>query len=66
MFAAIGALGIKMDTVDIQSASIWEWLALPDRKLDEADLVALNLCVARGIPSLGDLDVVPRCRIVDE
>jgi hypothetical protein len=57
---------MKMDTFDIQSASIWEWLALTDRKLDEADLVAINLCVARGIPSLHDLDVVPRCRIVDE
>jgi hypothetical protein len=55
-----------MDTVDSQRASIWEWLAIPDQKLEECDLVALNLCVARGIPSLGDLDVVSRCRTVDE
>jgi hypothetical protein len=55
-----------MDTVDIQSPSIWGWLALPDRDLEQSDLAAANLCVARGIPALGDLDVCSRCRTVDD
>ena len=55
-----------MGIVDIQSAGIWEWLALPDQHLEQSDLVAANLCVARGIPRLADLDVVSRCRIVDD
>jgi len=55
-----------MSSVDIQNATIWEWLALLDRELEEADLVALNLCIARGVPLLEDLDIVSRCRTVDE
>jgi len=55
-----------MDRLDIQSATIWEWLALPDQELEKADLVALNLCIARGVPSLEELDIVSHCRTVDK
>lgn len=35
----------------------WQFLALPDNQLEQADLVRLNLSVARGIPGLESLDV---------
>ena len=57
-----------LSTVDVSSVttrSLWEFLALPDEELERADLVAMNLAVARGIPSLKELDVDRYCRIVD-
>ncbi|MCX5673919.1 MAG: hypothetical protein NTX87_02825, partial [Planctomycetota bacterium] len=41
-------------------------LALDDAALEQADVVVLNLAVARGIPSLADLDVARYVRIVDD
>lgn len=47
------------------SSTVWQLLALPDDQLERADLVVVNLAVARGIPSLAQLNVSHYCRIVD-
>src|SRR5438270_3578519 len=44
----------------------WQFLALPHEQLEQADLVRLNLAVARGIPGLENLDVEKYVRTVDE
>jgi hypothetical protein len=41
-------------------------LSLPDSDLDQSDLVAMNLMVAREIPSLSSLDIPRYCGIVDQ
>lgn len=46
--------------------NLWHWLSLDDEQLGRADVVALNLAVAREIPGLQDLDVDRYCQIVDE
>jgi hypothetical protein len=52
--------------IDVNAASVWQWLALPDEELERADLVAVNLAVARGVPSLAGLDVGRYRRLVGE
>ena len=47
-------------------ATPWHFLALSDAELERADVVRLNLAVAREIPALADLDVGRYVRIVDE
>ena len=46
--------------------SLWAWLALPDSDLEQSDLMAMNLTVAREIPSLSALDIPRCCNIVDQ
>lgn len=48
-----------------ESATVWQLLALTDDAIEQVDLVAANLLVARGIPSLSHLDINRYCRIVD-
>src|SRR4051812_28718606 len=48
------------------AATVWQWVALSDEQLEAADLVAINLAVARGVPGLRHLDVGRYCRTVDE
>lgn len=48
-----------------EAISVWQFLAMDEDELKRADLVAINLAVARGIPALNDLDVSRYCRIVD-
>ena len=48
------------------STTPWHFLALSDAELERADLVAMNLSVARGIPALKDLDVRRYCKQVDD
>lgn len=50
----------------VDSSTVWQLLALPDDQLERADLVVVNLAVARGIPSLSNLDVAHYRHIVDE
>jgi hypothetical protein len=38
------------------TATIWEYLALPESELERADVVALDLAVARGVERFKDLD----------
>jgi len=45
---------------------MWQLLALSDAEFEAVDLVEVNLAVARGIPSLKDLDVPRYCDIVGE
>ena len=49
-----------------EESTVWQLLALPDEQLERADLVVANLAVARGIPSLADLDVARYRRTVDD
>lgn len=44
----------------------WQFLALPDEQLEQANTVRLNLAVARGIPGLENLDVEKYVHMVDE
>jgi hypothetical protein len=44
----------------------WQFLAEPDEQLEQADVVRLNLAVARGIRGLESLDVDMYVRTVDE
>ena len=46
--------------------TLWQLLALEDAALEQADVVLLNLCVAKGIPSLADLNIARYVRIVDD
>ncbi len=46
--------------------STWQLLALSDEVLEQADVVEMNLAVAKEIPRLAKLDVDRYCRIVDE
>jgi len=48
------------------SPTLSQLLALSDAELEKADVVLLNLAVAREIPALADLDVGRYVRIVDE
>jgi hypothetical protein len=48
------------------SPTLWHLLALDDAALEQTDVVLLNLAVAKGIPSLADLDVARYVRIVDD
>ena len=48
------------------TASLWQLLDLTDEELERTDLVAMNIIVAKGIPSLKELDIEHYCRIVDE
>jgi len=49
-----------------KARTLWQFLALEDDQLEAADLVEMNLSVAREIPSLKSLDVHRYCRIVDD
>jgi len=53
------------DVTDL-AANLWQFLALPDQHLEQADVVRLNLAVARGIPGLEDLDVEKYVSTVDD
>jgi hypothetical protein len=46
--------------------TLWQLLALEDAALEQADVVLLNLCVAKGIPSLADLNIARYVRVVDD
>src|SRR5262249_29710671 len=46
--------------------SHWRNLAFPEKRLERADVVCLNLAVARGIPGLEDLEVDKYVRTVDQ
>jgi hypothetical protein len=46
--------------------AVWQLLALGDAALESTDLVLLNLTVARGVPSLANLDVARYASVVDE
>ena len=48
------------------TASLWQLVDQSDEELERTDLVAMNLIVAKGIPSLKDIDIEHYCRIVDE
>ncbi|MCL2648669.1 MAG: transglutaminase-like domain-containing protein [Phycisphaerales bacterium] len=48
------------------TASIWDYLALPDQELERMDVVALNLAVLRGLEQYKDLDVERYIKTVDE
>ena len=45
---------------------VFRLLALEDAELEAADLVRMNLSVARGIPRLANLDIDRYCGIVDD
>lgn len=45
--------------------TLWQLLDLCDADLERADLVAMNLAVARGIPALADIDIGHYVRVVD-
>lgn len=47
-------------------STVWQLLALSDEQLEGADLVVVNLAVARGIPSLANLDVARYRRTGDD
>lgn len=49
-----------------RTATLWQLLALSDDELERTDLVALNVAVAKEIPSLKDLDTERYCQIVDD
>jgi hypothetical protein len=51
---------------DSGSNSVWAWLSREERDLEGADLVAINLSVARDVPSLTGLGVKGYCRTVDD
>jgi hypothetical protein len=53
-----------MESLD--TISHWQFLASPDDQLERADVVRLNLAIARGIPGLENLDVEKYVRTVDE
>ena len=46
--------------------TLWQFLALPDEDLEKADLVELNLAVAREIPAFHDIDVSRYWQIVTQ
>lgn len=48
-----------------RTTSVWALLALNDEQLEKADLVILNLAVARGIPSLAQLEISQYVEVVD-
>lgn len=51
---------------DYSSASVGTFLAMSDEELATVDPLGVNLTVAKGIPSLGDLDIAGYQRIVNE
>lgn len=46
--------------------TLWQLLALSDNQLERTDLVAMNLAVAKEIPSLAELDIARYSRLADE
>jgi len=48
------------------TAQAWDYLALPDDELEQADLVAMNIAVAKGINALKDLQVQHFVEVVDK
>lgn len=52
--------------LDLASLTIWTLLALDDGELEQFDLVAANLAVARQVPALAKLDIPAYVKIVDD
>jgi hypothetical protein len=48
------------------SPTLWQLLALTDEELERADVVVLDLVIAKEIPSLADLDIARYVSIVDD
>jgi hypothetical protein len=46
--------------------TLWQLLALPDEELEQADVVVLNLAVAKEIPSLAKLQISNYVNVVDD
>lgn len=57
---------MEMQKTVVEGRTLWQLLALDDAELEAADLVEMNLSVAREIPSLENLDVAHYCGIVDK
>ena len=49
----------------VDARTHWQFLALPDEQLEQADVLRLNLAVACGIPGLESLDIEKYTRTVD-
>jgi hypothetical protein len=59
-------LNVEPSAVQCVGRSTWQLLALSDEALEQADIVEINLAVAREIPRLAKLDVDRYCRIVND
>jgi hypothetical protein len=51
--------------LEVSDLAVWQALALSDAELEKADLIELNLAVARGIPVFADLDPAPYIELAD-
>jgi hypothetical protein len=55
-----------MTTFDLATLTIWKLLALDEPDLEQFDLVAANLTIARQIPALSELEIPRYVRIVED
>ena len=49
-----------------QPSTVWQFIDLPDEELERADLVAMNIAVAKGVATLANLDASRYIKTVDE